>query len=699
MRLIAASFAIVLGSLTVEACFPDAPAHEDTSDEIAEDTDVAGVDTGATDTLVNDTSGGDDDSDSATCTQDCRLLDTACSRGTCVGGLCRQVPIEGSCNDGYGCTRDDRCEGGACVGTAVACSDERSCAVATCTEPGGTCEIDSSACDCAVDDDCDDHDVCDGVERCVDGRCVEGERVTCVPSSSACIVTACDPADGRCHDSPRDAGAPCTDDDRCTLGDHCGGGAMAGACVHDDVVSCPAADDCHDVGVCNALSGACSSPLAVDGALCESATGWNAESGAPGTCHDGVCQRLPRVSVGRRHACAVFFDGSIRCWGEGPLGYGNTSRIGDDATHPVAGAGAVPAPPASGVFATDDGTCAINADGLRCWGHSSSCLGYPSCAGSGDSPETVPNLLPAVPLGTFDDGATVSPINGSGTWERVCVVTGRGTVRCFGYEDDEAAWGVGYPGHNAVNSPGSPTLAELGDVLLVPAGQSLHVTRVVVGTNTNCAAFSEGGLRCWGSTTLAGTVSLGDGYIGDDELPSTGPLTQLGSVSPVVSLASGDAHFCVVEENGELLCWGRNDVGQLGIASDVTVKSLPTSSWRGSNFVARQVACGTYSTCALSDLGFVRCWGQNLRGELGIGNRETQGTSVANAGDNIPLVQLGARAVAISGSWNTYCVVLRSGQVACWGANDTGQLGINSTNDFGDDPSELNPIPIDMGPL
>ncbi|MFO0744317.1 MAG: hypothetical protein U1F43_01415 [Myxococcota bacterium] len=67
-------------------------------------------------------------------------------------------------------------------------------------DPGGTSPPDEPA--CTVDRDCQDGDLCDGVERCVAGRCVDDHAVRC-EGGEVCAAT------GQCGLPPIAVPAPC----------------------------------------------------------------------------------------------------------------------------------------------------------------------------------------------------------------------------------------------------------------------------------------------------------------------------------------------------------------------------------------------------------------------------------------------------------------------------------------------------------
>lgn len=85
----------------------------------------------------------------------------------------------------------------------------------------------------------------------------------------------------------------------------------------------------------------------------------------------GAGRSATEVSAGDVHTCALLDNGTVLCWGfggDGRLGYGNTSNIGDKQTPgsvgPVSLGGAAKAITAGGAH-----TCAILNDGsVRCWG-------------------------------------------------------------------------------------------------------------------------------------------------------------------------------------------------------------------------------------------------------------------------------------------------------------------------------------------
>ena len=113
------------------------------------------------------------------------------------------IPVECSadsdCDDHDPCNGEERCQDNVCVaGTPVSCQEH-----AHCDDTSGECSCDSGyhdengACvanDCRQDSDCDDIDPCNGIETCGDnGTCEAGEPVVCGNNAS------CDPADGQCH--------------------------------------------------------------------------------------------------------------------------------------------------------------------------------------------------------------------------------------------------------------------------------------------------------------------------------------------------------------------------------------------------------------------------------------------------------------------------------------------------------------------
>ena len=84
-----------------------------------------------------------------------------------------------------------------------------------------------------------------------------------------------------CSDPSVANGTPCDDGDACTQTDTCLGGVCAGT----NPTVCTASDQCHMAGACNATTGLCSNPNAIDGTTC---TDGNACT-SPDTCVAGQC--------------------------------------------------------------------------------------------------------------------------------------------------------------------------------------------------------------------------------------------------------------------------------------------------------------------------------------------------------------------------------------------------------------------------
>ena len=188
-------------------------------------------------------------------------LPSACDPGT---GLCTTPQkVDGApCDDGDACTPLDSCESGQCKsGQPVLCI-----ATGPCRLPG-SCDPATGVCSNPARPDgggCSDGDSCTTTDACSAGECV-GKPVLC--AATACRAAgACSPATGACAPgSPFPQGASCSDGDACTRDDACDAN---GVCVSGNVLECAAIDGCHEAGLCNPVTGVCSSPVLPDGTTC-----------------------------------------------------------------------------------------------------------------------------------------------------------------------------------------------------------------------------------------------------------------------------------------------------------------------------------------------------------------------------------------------------------------------------------------------
>ncbi|ETW10206.1 hypothetical protein, variant [Aphanomyces invadans] len=140
--------------------------------------------------------------------------------------------------------------------------------------------------------------------------------------------------------------------------------------------------------------------------------------------------------------------------------------------------------------------------------------------------------------------------------------------------------------------------------------------------------------------------------------------------SKLMDVACGAAHTVVITDDGELLTWGDNDSGQLGVPpkqvqSLVLPKLLP---WPLGHKVIH-MACGLKHTLALLDTGAVVSWGYGKSGALGHGNRE----NVDSPREVLSLRGMSVFQVACGDMHSA--VVLNSGELITAGWSENGRLG------------------------
>lgn len=199
----------------------------------------------------------------------------ACTEAWCDPGTgqCRVAvsPDGAACDDGDLCTRTDRCEAGACVGSdALRCEAGSSCVVGRCDPDTGQCVGDAVPNGTACENAC----VAQG--RCRDGAC-EGSQRICV--GGPCEQTIeCDPVVG-CRFEVRPDGARCNDGNACTQSTTC----QAGECTGVPLI-CLSSDPCM-VASCDVQAG-CRLESLEDGTACEIEGDLCVERAA---CESGVC--------------------------------------------------------------------------------------------------------------------------------------------------------------------------------------------------------------------------------------------------------------------------------------------------------------------------------------------------------------------------------------------------------------------------
>ena len=133
-------------------------------------------------------------------------------------------------------------------------------------------------------------------------------------------------------------------------------------------------------------------------------------------------------------------------------------------------------------------------------------------------------------------------------------------------------------------------------------------------------------------------------------------------------MATGTAHTCAINSSGRVRCWGENGDGQLGDGSNDD-SGTPVDVVGLSSGVVAISAKGDY-TCALTNSDRVTCWGKNDQGQLGDDSTTASNVPVNTVGTT----KSGVHAVA-AGGWsvlgNEACALLATGRVRCWGGSSS----------------------------
>jgi alpha-tubulin suppressor-like RCC1 family protein len=281
-----------------------------------------------------------------------------------------------------------------------------------------------------------------------------------------------------------------------------------------------------------------------------------------------------QLAAGRQHTCGRLTDGTIECWGNDDLGQlGTAADLHRVWTYLAAGG---------------DTTCGIVDEQLHCWGQ------LVTRHTAQPTPIASPQMV---------------------KWQKVTV----GTNAVLAAVESEEGWQLyGFGNRCALGDGDNSGAVPENDVipldLDIDADAEPLMMAAQAGGGHSCVLGSRFGsvMTCFGANN--------HGQLGSSEASCAAivePPDGEAFANPAnnVLMVTAD-QSCALLPSRELLCWGKNDAGELGPISEDPVQ--PPSVVHG-GMRWDSLAGGRVHMCGISG-NVVHCWGENQFGALGDGS-------------------------------------------------------------------------------
>jgi alpha-tubulin suppressor-like RCC1 family protein len=428
------------------------------------------------------------------------------------------------------------------------------------------------------------------------------------------------------------------------------------------------------------------------------------------------------IGTGLEHTCALLSNGTIKLWGsqyQGGLGNGQSgvAGIGDSSGEMGDNLTALDGSSTFGTGRTVAAVaCGYNNTGVVLDNGEVWTTGYNSEGQLGRSGTTNQTTFGKVDIGT-DNAVDISiGLN------FMLILTSAGKVKAWGSNDAGQCMigDTASPVTPQTNADSYTTLDSTGHIDITAGsgqypGNNSYTGRtakqIATGAKTAYVLLDNGEVIAWGAGNVYNLGNSSTSNIGRGSNPEfANPYTSGDASSDkIIQIAAGEAHFIGCTVSGNIVLWGKNKNGQLGIgstsaqATDTTVSSFPSS------LTAKSVsATKNANYVLLSDYSLIAA-GKNSTGELGNNsNTSAFGTTGGQTWANATPIDLGSgrtvnstnyhKALTRGGQSESHVgVVLDNYNLLLWGKNSEGQLGLGDTNQRGDGADEVENAVVSLG--
>lgn len=400
----------------------------------------------------------------------------------------------------------------------------------------------------------------------------------------------------------------------------------------------------------------------------------------------GLNEEAKAITVGSNHSCALLRSGQIKCWGannKGQLGNGTISSYQNDLNDLVVVVGL--AGEVKNLVSGENHTCVILNNGqMQCWGSNED-----GQAGIVHNSSGLPNTQPTPAIVQNLPGKVMFANAGMA---HSCAVIEDGSIYCWGTNS------YGQLGIGKINQTlGSPK----------PVALPFAAADLALGNDHTCALSADKTVWCWGNNVngqagenlrlnhASATLPSAAKYIAssrshtcvivqqddvycwlasiydygpNDEIKNADYATKISALpSSIQAISVGNNFTCAAPKSGGVLCWGLNTNGELGNQKQLSSTVPITVDGITENVIA--LTSGTSHTCALTEDGKVKCWGNNPKGQVSPTDRSK---NLYTATQVTPLPEV----TQITTSDNFSCALSVSGAVYCWGGASTTTSGV-----------------------